>query len=132
MRSIHVNFAKTYNPLNHGSYGAQPTDIRDSQRAIHDLIEARPDPSIRYTLPELLIDSHAVIAPLLGVSTDEVISVPNATTGVNTVLRSLVYAPGNVILHFSTAYGACEKTIQYVCESTSAASLNFSSISHRG
>ncbi|MCJ1386349.1 hypothetical protein MMC17_009475 [Xylographa soralifera] len=123
MRSSHFNFAKTYNPLNHGSYGTYPTVVRDRQRTLHDLIEARPDPFIRYTLPELLIESRAAVAPLLGVSTDEVVFVPNATTGVNTVLRSLVYEPGDVILHFSTAYGACEKTIEYVCESTPAERL---------
>ena len=60
--------------------------------------------------------SRRTVAPLLGVSMDEVVFVPNATTGVNTVLRNLVYRKGDVILHFSTVYGACEKTIDSLYE----------------
>jgi len=66
----------------------------------------------------LLEEARATVAPLLRVPTNEVVFVPNATTAVNTVLRNLVFEEGDVIVHFSTAYGACEKTIDYVCETT--------------
>jgi len=46
--------------------------------------------------------------------------VGNATTGVNTVLRSLVFEKGDRILYFSSAYGAIEKTILYIAETTPA------------
>jgi selenocysteine lyase/cysteine desulfurase len=36
----------------------------------------------------------------------------------NTMPRNLVFEGGDVIVHFSTAYGACEKTIDYICETT--------------
>jgi selenocysteine lyase/cysteine desulfurase len=55
-------------------------------------------------------------APLLGVSMDEVVFVPNASTGVNTVLRNLVYRKGDIMLHSSTLYRACEKTISSLCK----------------
>jgi selenocysteine lyase/cysteine desulfurase len=32
------------------------------------------------------------------------------------VLRNLVFQKGDIILHFSTVYGACEKTIDSLCE----------------
>jgi len=48
---------------------------------------------------------------LLGCETDEVVFVPNATTGVNIVLRNLKFEEGDVILYFSTIYPACEKTV---------------------
>lgn len=48
---------------------------------------------------------------------------PNATTGVNTVLRNLVFAPGDHILYFATIYGACEQTIAYICETTPASAV---------
>jgi hercynylcysteine S-oxide lyase len=38
----------------------------------------------------------------------------------NTVLRNLVYKPGDVIIYFSTIYGACEKTAEYIAETTPA------------
>lgn len=45
---------------------------------------------------------------------------PNATTGINTVLRNLVFSAGDKIIYFATIYGACEKTIEYVVETTPA------------
>ena len=120
MRDKHFNFDIAYTNLNHGSFGTFPTSVRDYRRKIQDLTEARPDPYLRYTLPELLCKSRAAVAPLLGVPTNEVVFVPNATTGVNTVLRNLLYQEGDVILYFSTVYGACEKTVDYVCEITPA------------
>jgi len=46
--------------------------------------------------------------------------VPNATTAVNTVLRNLKFEEGDVIVYLSTAYGACEKTVQYIYQTTPA------------
>lgn len=118
MRNDHFIYDKAYTPLNHGSYGAFPAAVRDYRIQLQDRIEARPDPVIRNTLPPLLEQARAAVAPLLGVPTNEVVFVPNATTAVNTVLRNLAFTEGDVIVHFSTAYGACEKTIDYVCETT--------------
>jgi selenocysteine lyase/cysteine desulfurase len=123
MRTTHFSYAETYIPLNHGSYGATPAVIREYQHNLQDEAEARPDPFIRNSLPRLLNESRAAIAPLLGTSIDEVVFVPNATTGVNTVLRNLVYEIGDVILSFSTLYPAIDKTIDYVCETTLAESI---------
>jgi len=43
------------------------------------------------SLIKMLEESRAAVAPFLGVATDDVVFVPNATTGVNTVLRNLIY-----------------------------------------
>jgi selenocysteine lyase/cysteine desulfurase len=67
-------------------------------------------------IPILIDESRAAIAPLLGVETDEVVFVPNATTGVNVVLRNLRWEEGDVIVLFSTIYSACEKSIASVME----------------
>lgn len=45
---------------------------------------------------------------------------PNASTGTNTVLRNLIYQPGDVIIYFATVYGACGKTVAYISETTPA------------
>jgi selenocysteine lyase/cysteine desulfurase len=116
MKDTRFSFAKNYVPLNHGSFGTFPKSVRARQRELQDLAEARPDTFLRYTYPDLLEKSRSAIAPLLGVPTNEVVFVPNATTAVNTVLRNLLYQKGDVILHFSTVYGACEKTIDCLCE----------------
>lgn len=116
-------FDAAYTPLNHGSYGAFPRAIRGRQRDLQDLTEAGSDPFIRFTIPKLLLESREAVAPLLGVSSREVVFVPNATTGINTVLRNLNFENGDIIVYFNTAYGACEKTILHICETTQAECL---------
>ena len=123
MRDAHFSFDEAYTPLNHGSFGALPIAIRDHQRKIQELMEAKPDTFIRYTIPQLLDESRAAVGPLLGVSMDEVVFVPNATTAINTVLRNLVYEKGDVILYFSTIYPGEKNTILYICETTQLESV---------
>ena len=118
VRHQYFSFDKDYTPLNHGSFGAYPTIVRNRQRELQRLTDARPDTFLRYTYPGLLEESRTAIAPLLGIAVDEVVFVPNATTGVNTVLRNLTYVPGDVIVFFSTIYGTCEKTVASLCETT--------------
>ena len=66
----------------------------------------------------MLDKSREELASLLNVGTETIVLVGNATTGVNTILRSLVYQPGDVIVYFDAIYPACEKTIQYLVETT--------------
>lgn len=44
--------------------------------------------------------------------------VKNASVGINTVLRNLVYQPGDVVVYFSHIYNAVEKTVAYLAETT--------------
>jgi selenocysteine lyase/cysteine desulfurase len=85
--------------------------------------EAAPDLFIRYDYPSLLDKSRSAIAEVLGVPHDTIVFLPNATTGINTVLRNIIYKEGDVILYFSPSiYGACERSIEYICETTPATS----------
>ena len=62
--------------------------------------------------------SRAAIAEYLNAPVETCVFVPNATTGVNTILRNLVYEPGDVIIYFDTIYGACGKVITLLTETT--------------
>ncbi|KAL2259874.1 hypothetical protein VTK26DRAFT_6301 [Humicola hyalothermophila] len=119
LRDEHFLFDPSYRNLNHGSFGAFPRAIQAKQREYQDRAEATPDPFIRYEYPKLLDESRAAVAKLLRVPTDTVVFVGNATIGVNTVLRNLVWNPDgrDEILHFSTIYNGCASTIDYVVES---------------
>ncbi|KAK5653236.1 hypothetical protein OQA88_9135 [Cercophora sp. LCS_1] len=116
----HFLFDPTYRNLNHGSFGTIPRAIQTKMRAYQDLAEARPDPFLRYDYGHLLDESRAAVAKLLNVSTETVVFVSNATVGVNTVLRNLVWNPDgkDEILYFDTIYGGCGKTIDYVVEAS--------------
>ena len=118
MREDHFQFAPSFTPLNHGSYGAYPRMVQDQQHELARKCAERPDTFIVQDLPGLIDTSRAAVAPLLGVPVDEVVFVSNATTGVNVVLRNIQWEEGDVIVHFSTIYGACEKTIASIAEMT--------------
>lgn len=105
-----------------GSFGTYPRAIRDELRFWQDKAEARPDEFIRYEYPKQLDASRTAIAETLNVDVDTVVFVPNASTGVNTVLRSMEFKKGDKIVYFATIYGACEKTVEYVTETTPAES----------
>ncbi|KAG4422022.1 hypothetical protein IFR04_004881 [Cadophora malorum] len=114
----HFLFDPSYKNLNHGSFGTFPLPIRNKQREYQDLCEAAPDPFIRYTYPKLSDVARGAVAKVLNCPTDTVVFVANATTGVNTVLRNIVWNQDgkDEILYFRHIYGACLKTVEYVCE----------------
>lgn len=101
-----------------GSFGTIPRAIQAKLREYQDRAEAAPDPFIRYEYRDLLDESRAAVAKLLRVPTDTVVFVSNATVGVNTVLRNMVWSPDgrDEILHFDTIYNGCARTIDYVVE----------------
>lgn len=78
-----------------------------------------PDPFIRYEYPKLLDQSREALAKQLNAPVGTIVFVPNATTAINVVLRNLVWdADGkDEILHFTTIYGGCGKTIDYIVDS---------------
>ncbi|KAJ5986009.1 hypothetical protein N7522_013205 [Penicillium canescens] len=116
----HFSFAPGYRNLNHGSFGASPTVIRNRANDLREECEATPCPFIKYRFPQLLDDSRAAISSFLGVPDSTIVFVPNATTGVNTVLRNIVWNSDgrDEILQLDVIYGACAKTAQYVCEAS--------------
>ncbi|KAH7311905.1 pyridoxal phosphate-dependent transferase [Rhexocercosporidium sp. MPI-PUGE-AT-0058] len=116
MREAHFQFAPTYKPLNHGSFGTHPAPVRAAHYTLQSQAIARPDVFISFDTFPLLAKSRSQIAPLLGVSPSEVVFVPNATTGVNTVLRNIKFGENDVVVAFSTIYPACEKTVASIAE----------------
>ncbi|KAI9172589.1 Hercynylcysteine sulfoxide lyase [Paramyrothecium foliicola] len=111
-------FDPKWTNFNHGSFGSIPKAIYAKQREYQDQCEARPDQYIRYDFPKLLDESRAAVAELLNVPTDTVVFVHNATVGVNTVFRNLEWSEdgGDVVVFFSTAYGACAKIVYYLVD----------------
>ncbi|KAK1961083.1 PLP-dependent transferase [Colletotrichum sublineola] len=107
-----------YHNMNNGSFGTIPRHIRNALRSYQDEAEARPDPFIRWTYQDLLKESRQAVAGLINAPLSCTVFVPNATVGINTVLRNLTWAPDGLdeILYFSTIYGGCAKAIDYVVD----------------
>ena len=102
--------------LNHGSFGATPTAVREDQRRWQDLMEDEPVRFFEDLMPDILHSTRKALAHLLSCDAEDLALVENATSGVNTVLRSLRFEPGDEILVPDHAYQACRNTIDFVAE----------------
>ena len=100
--------------LNHGSFGATPTFIREEQRKWQDLLEEEPVRFYEDLAMQFMEDSRKALATMLECDADDLALIENATTGVNTVMRSLRFERGDEILVPDHAYQACRNTLDYV------------------
>ena len=118
----HFPFPSTWKNLNHGSFGTHPTPINLLLQHYHLTSQLRPDPFLRYEFLPPLNASRAALSTLLNAPAEAIVLVPNATTGINTVLRAIRWEEGDTIVYFDSIYGACGKTVEYVCATTAAVS----------
>jgi isopenicillin-N epimerase len=106
--------------LNHGSFGACPSEVLAYQSELRARLEREP---VRFFVRELepLLDEvrthfgHFVSAP-----PSDLAFVPNATTGVNAILRSLPLVPGDELLVTDQAYPACRNALDFVANQSGA------------
>jgi hercynylcysteine S-oxide lyase len=102
-----------------GSYGACPIEVRDVYRHYQDRYDAQPDAFVRYEYRDGILDEcRAVVASYLNAPKEACVFVPNTSTGIDTILRNLVYEPGDVIICFATVYLSFEYTMKYLTETT--------------
>ena len=106
--------------VNHGSYGATPRAVLAEQERWRAAMEAQTSRFFARVLPGALREAAGRLATYIGAAVEDLAFVPNATTGVNAVLRSLDLAPGDEILMLSHVYGAVRNTARYVAERTGA------------
>ena len=100
--------------LNHGSFGACPIAVIEEQRQWQDLLEKDPVAFFEDTTPEISSKVRDELGLFLNCAGDDLALVTNATTGVNTILRSLVFNSGDEILVPDHAYQACRNAIDFV------------------
>ena len=105
---------------NHGSVGTVPRPVLDAQVALLRLVEKQPDSWYRCEFESRYFAACDAAAEFIGASSREVVLVDNATTAVNTVLRSIVRGPKDGVLVTSFSYKACSIAARAVCEATGA------------
>ena len=105
---------------NHGSFGAVPWPVWDAHSHLLNRVDEHPDTWFRRDLKPLYFAACDAAAKFVGASNEEVVLVDNATTAVNTVLRSLRLGEKDGVMVTSFSYAACSIAARAVCESTGA------------
>lgn len=121
-----------------GSYGSLSKPVLQARNELTTLIERNPDKFMRLTFLPLFTHVRERLAKLIGTETDELVLIPNASQGINTVLWNFEWRPSdilvvgahNAIVHDSrawiyahvfsrvvtTTYNSILKTAQYLSD----------------
>jgi isopenicillin-N epimerase len=102
--------------LNHGSFGACPRPVFDVYQAWQLELERQPVEFLGRRFVELMRTARQALAAYVGADADDLVYVPNATTGLNVVARSLPLEPGDEVLATNHEYGALDRTWRFVCQ----------------
>jgi isopenicillin-N epimerase len=102
--------------LNHGAFGACPTSVLAQQQAFRQQLEREPLRFVMREFEPLLDIARTALAEFVKADPADLAFVNNATTGVNSVLRSLTFEPGDELLTTSHAYNACRNALEFVAQ----------------
>jgi isopenicillin-N epimerase len=118
--------------LNHGSFGACPVPVFEEYQRLQLELEQGPTDFFTRKVarwfwngkeePGRLAEARGVLAAFVGACADDLVFVPNATSGLNAVIRSLRLKPGDEVLTTEHEYGAIKRTWEFagaklvVCE----------------
>jgi isopenicillin-N epimerase len=100
--------------LNHGSFGSCPRAVLEFQQSLRDRLECQPVQFLARDLEGLLDEARTALAQFVGAQRDNLVFTANATTGVNTILRSLSFLPGDELLVTDHEYNACRNALEFV------------------
>lgn len=106
--------------MNHGAFGACPTAVLEAQQTFRQQLELEPLRFIMREYEPLLDQARTALANFVGADPLDLVFVANATTGVNSVLRSLSFSPGDELLTTSHAYNACCNALRFVAARSGA------------
>lgn len=112
----------TVTHLNHASFGACPRPVLAEQQRWRDEMERNPVLFFMKTLQPALDRARDGLAGFVGADPAGLVFVPNATAGVNSVLRTMEpqLGPGDEILISDHAYNACRNVVDVAALRTGA------------
>jgi isopenicillin-N epimerase len=106
--------------LNHGSFGSCPQPVLDVQGDFRRRFERDPVRFVERMLEGLLDEARISVGAFLGADPADLVFVPNATTGVNTVLQSLPLGKADELIVTDHAYNACRNALDHYAERAGA------------
>ena len=85
----HWNLKESTIFLNHGSFGACPSIVLEHQKKLRDELESDPINFLDVKAKKLWANAITIFSEFIKADKEGIVFVPNATSGVNTVLRSI-------------------------------------------
>jgi isopenicillin-N epimerase len=106
--------------LNHGGFGVTPLAVLEEQDRWRARIERNPTQFLTFEIDEALRAALVPVAAAVGATAEDVVFIENATSGLNAVLRSIEFEPGDEILITSLSYPAIRKAAYYAASRSGA------------
>jgi isopenicillin-N epimerase len=113
---VHWNLDPAVDFLNHGSFGACPEAVLADQREWQRRIEREPVLFLHRELEDRLDRARGALAKFVGADSDDLAFVPNATSGVNSVLRALCFSAGDELVTTDQEYNASRNALDFVAQ----------------
>lgn len=110
--------------LNHGSFGARPRAVLEEYQRWQRELEGQPVQFLGRRFAGLMQSAREALANYVHSSAADLVFVPNATTGLNLVARSLPLEPGDEVVTSDHEYGALDRTWRFVCGKRGARYVN--------
>lgn len=106
--------------LNHGSFGACPRPVFEEYQRWQLELERQPVEFLGRRFDDLMRAAREPLAAYVNCDADDLVYVPNATTGLNIVARSLKLNAGDEIVTTDHEYGALDRTWEFLREQSGA------------
>ena len=92
--------------FNHGSFGACPKPVFEDYQRWQTLLEEQPVKFMAHDIYKYLEQAREELGSFVGCKGEDLFFVPNPTTAINTVIRSLNLEPGFEVLSSDHEYCA--------------------------
>ena len=102
--------------LNHGSFGACPKPVFDAYQNWQRKLENQPVQFMAIDVYEHLALARNKLGAFICCGGDDLFFIPNATTAVNTIIRSLDLGPGDEVLSTNHEYGSLIRAWEWVAK----------------
>lgn len=106
--------------LNHGAFGACPKRVLEFQSEWRNRLERQPSQFLVRELEKELDSARETLARFIGADTKDLVFISNTTHGINTVLRSLDFQPGDELLVTDQEYNASRNALNFAAEKSGA------------
>ncbi len=106
--------------LNHGSFGACPKPVFAEYQRIQRELELQPVRFLGREFRDRMAAARTALAEYVGADADDLVYVPNTTTGLNMAAQSIALRPGDEVLATDHEYGALDRMWRFLCQKAGA------------